>query len=155
MSSQDAVHRESETKNEDVEKDSGHDGRPHDTDELPALENMRSHTATHDMPAVDQYAEAGDEIYDKFPHHRKIVMTAVLSFCGFLAPISSTTILSAVPEVAAEYHTTGSIINLSNGLYLIFMGLSPMFWGPMGQVYGRRWVCALCQVREARILIST
>ncbi|KAF2671941.1 MFS general substrate transporter [Microthyrium microscopicum] len=69
------------------------------------------------------------------------VMTAVLSYCGFLAPISSTTILSAVPEVAADFHTSGTIIAVSNALYLIFMGLSPLFWGPVGQIYGRRWPC--------------
>jgi hypothetical protein len=29
-----------------------------------------------------------------------------------------------VPEVAQTYNTTGSIIQISNALYLIFMGLS-------------------------------
>jgi hypothetical protein len=52
----------------------------------------------------------------------------LLSFCSFLAPVSSTTILSAVPEVAATYKSTGTILNLSNALYMLFMGLSPCFW---------------------------
>jgi MFS family permease len=30
---------------------------------------------------------------------------------------------------------------LSNALYMLFMGLSPAFWGPLAQVYGRRNVC--------------
>jgi len=25
------------------------------------------------------------------------------------------------------------------GMFQLFMGLSPVFWGPMGIVYGRRW----------------
>ncbi|KAK5289101.1 MFS transporter [Cryomyces antarcticus] len=108
--------------------------------ERPDLIHVRSHVSNHDMHHLGtQHVEAGDEIYDKLPSHRKSVITAVLAFCGFLAPISSTTVLSAVPEVAATYATTGTIINLSNALYLIFMGLSPMVWGPLGQVYGRRW----------------
>lgn len=107
------------------------------------LSPIKSHVTAQDMqPVSDQYAETGDEIYDTFSPHRKMIMTAVLSFCGFLAPISSTAILAAIPEVAGTYKTNGSIINLSNALYLVFMGLSPVFWGPLGQVYGRRIVCS-------------
>ncbi|TLD10115.1 hypothetical protein PgNI_05943, partial [Pyricularia grisea] len=90
---------------------------------------------------VEQYSsfvEVPDEVYDRFSRRRKLLIVAVLSFCSFLAPMASTTVLSAVPEVAAEYDTTGTIINLSNALYMLFMGLSPMFWGPLSQVYGRR-----------------
>jgi MFS family permease len=49
--------------------------------------------------------------------------------------------LSAIPEVASTYHSTGTIINLSNALYMLFMGFSPCFWGPLAQVWGRRLVC--------------
>ncbi|KAF2427148.1 MFS transporter [Tothia fuscella] len=110
---------------------------------LPELETIQSHATNHDIPGVDQYREHGDEVYDKFSHRRKMIITAVLSFCGFLAPISSTAVLAAVPEVAATYDTNGSIINLSNAMYLVFMGLSPVFWGPLGQVYGRR-ITSIC-----------
>ncbi|KIV99076.1 uncharacterized protein PV09_09183 [Verruconis gallopava] len=112
------------------------------------LQAVQSHISSHqDMaaiaespPAGDKYAEAGDDIYDKFSNKRKMVMVAVVSFCGFLAPISSTSVLAAVPEVASTYSTSGSVINVSNALYLVFMGFSPVFWGPLGQVYGRRIV---------------
>lgn len=108
------------------------------------LGRSQSHVTNTDIvPTVDPYAEAGDEIYNRFSKKRKHIITAVLSFCGFLAPISSTTVLSAIPEVAAQFNTTGTIINVSNALYLVFMGLSPLFWGPMGRVYGRRWVSFL------------
>ena len=92
------------------------------------------------MHPVTSYIEVGDEVYDRLSVPRKQVITAILSLCGFLAPISSTMVLAAVPEVAATYNTDGTIINLSNALYLIFMGISPLVWGPLGQTYGRRWV---------------
>ncbi|OCL06679.1 MFS general substrate transporter [Glonium stellatum] len=111
------------------------------TDEQPPLEHAVSVVSHHDMPSiVDTPSRGQDEIYNKFPAHRKRIIAAVVSFCGFLAPISSTTVLSAVPEVAATYRCDGTIINLSNAMYLVFMGVSPMFWGPIGNVYGRRWV---------------
>ena len=114
------------------------------TDERPGnLAPIPSHVShTHDTPIqhYSSYVEIPDEIYDRLAPSRKLVIVALLSFCSFLAPISSTTILAAVPEVAATYSSTGTIINLSNALYLVFMGLSPCFWGPLTQVYGRRMV---------------
>lgn len=86
------------------------------------------------------FVEVPDSVYDRIPQHRKLVIVALLSYCSFLAPISSTTVLSAVPEVAATYNTTGSIIGLSNALYMLFMGLSPIVWGPFSEVWGRKSV---------------
>jgi len=106
----------------------------------PQLYHVQSHTSGHDIHQVDNpYREAGDEVYDRFTARKKISIVALMSFASFLAPVSSTTVLAATPEVAATYKTTGTIINLSNAVYMLFMGLSPVFWGPMGIVYGRRW----------------
>jgi predicted MFS family arabinose efflux permease len=112
------------------------------------LHQVRSHVSTHDATNInnDPHYEAGDEIYDKFSPRRKIVIVSVLSFCSFLAPISSTSILAASPEVVATYHTTGAIFNVSNALYMVFMGLSPLLYGPMGQTYGRKWTLAVSAV---------
>jgi hypothetical protein len=98
-------------------------------------------TNHHDMADVS-YVVTGDtdEIYNRFSLRRKHIITAVLSFCSFLAPVSSTTVLSAVPEVSATFGTDGSIINLSNAMYMLFMGLSPLFYGPVCSIYGRKWV---------------
>lgn len=87
-------------------------------------------------------ATAGPEIdpYNRFPPHRKNIMVAMMAWCGLLSPISSTAILGALPEVAATFNTTGSMISLSNALYLVFMALSPCFWGPLCQVFGRKTV---------------
>lgn len=89
-------------------------------------------------PSDGDYHERGDEIYDRVSLRRKHIIVTVLSFCAFLSPLSSTSILAAVPEVAETYHTTGSIINVSNAAYMALMGISPVIWGPMSQVFGRR-----------------
>lgn len=95
----------------------------------------------HDMADVGYVATGdNDQVYKRFSERRKTIIVAVVSFCSFLAPISSTTVLSAVPEVAATFNTDGSIINVSNAMYMLFMGLSPCFYGPYGNIYGRKWV---------------
>lgn len=78
--------------------------------------------------------------YDRFPAHRKTIMVAMMAWCGLLSPISSTAVLSAIPEVAVTFNTEGSMISLSNALYLVFMALSPCFWGPLCQTFGRKTV---------------
>ncbi|KAF2640676.1 MFS general substrate transporter [Massarina eburnea CBS 473.64] len=108
------------------------------------LQHTISNVSNHDMPNVS-YVVTGDndEAYNRFSNRRKLVITAVLSFTSFLAPVSSTTVLSAVPEVAATFHCDGSIINLSNAMYMLFMGISPCFCGPVSNIYGRKWVTAV------------
>lgn len=111
------------------------------------LEHVRSHVSTHDAPgANNEHYEEGDEIFDKYANGRKIIIVCVLSFCSFLAPISSTSILSASPEVVATFNTTGTIFGISNALYLLFMGLSPLLYGPLGSTYGRRWPLIVASV---------
>jgi hypothetical protein len=110
-------------------------------DGRPDLGRVLTHVSTHDAAVAhthDEHYEAGDEIYNRFSHLHKVGMVTVLSFCSFLAPMSSTTILAASPEVVATYNTTGSIFGISNALYMIFMGLSALLYGPLGTTYGRR-----------------
>lgn len=113
-------------------------------EEEPA-QRMTSHISGPDdleaqptMTNVTSYREPGDEVYGRLSGRRKAIIVAVLSFCAFLSPVSSTSILAATPEVAAEYNTSGSVINLSNAGYMVFMALSPLIWGPISQVFGRR-----------------
>lgn len=121
------------------------------------MKHIPTHAShTHDAP-LEQYTsniEVPDEIYDRLPNSRKIGVIAVVSFCSFLAPISSTSILAGVPEVTTTYHTTGDIINISNALYMFFMGISPCFWGPLSQVYGRRNVCSTHNLPRKRLIKS-
>ncbi|KAK3377859.1 major facilitator superfamily domain-containing protein [Podospora didyma] len=82
-------------------------------------------------------------------------MVILLSFCSFLSPVSSTSVLAATPEVAAEYGTDGTIINVVNAVYLLVMGISPIVWGPMSEVYGRRRINQITAVLFCASSIGT
>ena len=92
------------------------------------------------MPVADdnEYTEEDIEQYLRFSRSRKICIVVILTYCSFLAPIASTAVIAAVPEVAKTFNTSGDIIDASNALYLAFMGLSSTVWGPFSQVWGRR-----------------
>lgn len=102
-------------------------------------------------PAVDGDAEQ----YTRYTLTRKVVITCILAFCALLSPVSSTMILSAIPEVAADYNTSGDMISVSNALYLLSMGFSACFWGPMSSVFGRRWVNIASAVQFCAFNIGT
>ncbi|CRK23615.1 hypothetical protein BN1708_013735 [Verticillium longisporum] len=61
-----------------------------------------------------------------------------VAFCGLLASMSTTSILSAVPEIMETFDTTATVINISNALYLVVIGLSSCFWGPLADTFGRK-----------------
>lgn len=65
------------------------------------------------------------DIYDRISKHEKLVIVVVTSFCSALAPSSSVGILSAMPELAI-YSTSELVINISNALYMVFMGISAL-----------------------------
>ncbi|KAI3532381.1 hypothetical protein CSPX01_13479 [Colletotrichum filicis] len=107
-----------------------------DDSSQPSLAKLPSGVLNYQDDLVARHqsnVEVPYEIYNRFSKHRKHITVAVISWCGLLSPISSTAVLSALPEVAAEYKTSGDIISLSNALYLVFMAISPCFWGPLSQ----------------------
>ncbi|KAF5012013.1 hypothetical protein FDECE_1908 [Fusarium decemcellulare] len=77
-------------------------------------------------------------VYSRFSNVQKGSMTAFIAFGGLLASMSTTSVLAAVPEIAETFHTTPTAINISNAVYLVFVGLSCCFWGPWADVFGRK-----------------
>ena len=73
-----------------------------DSNDLARVDTRGSHT--HDLVHVETYGSQSD-VYNKFPSHRKVIIVTILSFASFLAPMSSTTVLAAVPQVADTYKT--------------------------------------------------
>ncbi|KAB5525748.1 major facilitator superfamily domain-containing protein [Coniochaeta sp. 2T2.1] len=94
-------------------------------------------------------------MYDRFSPHRKTLIVVLMSFCSFLAPISSTSVLAATPEVAETYGTTGSIVNVTNAIYMLMMGVSPIVWGPLSEVYGRLRITQITAVLFCGCSIGT
>ena len=78
------------------------------------------------------------EIYRRFSPSRKHVIVGITAFSALLAPFSTTCILPGLPEIASDYDTTGEVIALVNAAFLGSMAISPCWWGPMSQIYGRR-----------------
>lgn len=130
-------------------------------DELPAdLLALRTSNAEKGVNILAQtpsrpYSYREDEAaYDRFTPARKRLITAIVSFAGLGINLASLLVLSALPEVATAFNTTGTIINFTNALFLLMMGIGVLFWGPLSQVYGRKWVSTITFVFPAVMYYS-
>lgn len=100
----------------------------------------RAHVSEEGPSSGPVVVDGDDAVYDRYSRGRKRVFVAILSFCAILSPVSSTGSLTAVPQIAAAFETSGSVINISNGLYTASMGLSAFLWGSLSTLGGRRVV---------------
>ncbi|KAI8270167.1 Dityrosine transporter 1 [Colletotrichum sp. SAR11_239] len=135
---------------------------PTRVDELPPdLLAMRTSNAEKGVNILAQtpsrpFSYREDEtVYAKFTPKRKILITAIVSFGGLGVNLAALLVLSALPEVAAAFNTTGTIINYSNALFLLIMGIGVLFWGPISQVYGRKWVFVISTVLFCTFSLAT
>ncbi|SGZ54141.1 CIC11C00000003834 [Sungouiella intermedia] len=93
---------------------------------------------------VQTTRESHDPKYDRFSPIRKRSFVMVASLSCLLSPLSSLAFLPAVSEIAEEFKTNGTVINVSNAVYLIVLAVSPCIMGPCGDIYGRKIIFILC-----------
>ena len=75
-----------------------------------------------------------DDDYGQFSENKKRIMVATVGFLCFLAPCSIAALLPAVPNIASQFDTTGTVINYTNAGFLMTMAISPCFCAPLSQV---------------------
>lgn len=80
----------------------------------------------------------GTTQYD-LPLWRKCVILFVVSWMTLAVTFSSTSYLPASPDIAVEFSTTTEILNYTNAGVILAMGFSPLIWGPMGKLIGRKF----------------
>ncbi|SPN99921.1 related to MFS transporter [Cephalotrichum gorgonifer] len=74
----------------------------------------------------------------QLPKWRRYVILFIVSWNCFVVITTSTSVLIATPEISAELSTTPAIINVTNSGVLLAMGLSPMIWAPLSDMFSRR-----------------
>lgn len=83
----------------------------------------------------------------------------VIALAAMTAPMGSSIFLPAMTDVAKDLDTTSDVVNVSFGIYMLALGIFPLWWSSISEIYGRRTVylvsftmfvgftigCALCQ----------
>lgn len=71
------------------------------------------------------------------PTWRRYTIVFAVSWMTLAATFASTSILSAMPEIATDLSTTVEIISITNAGLLFAMGCSWLIWGPVTGFTGR------------------
>ncbi|KAJ5764023.1 hypothetical protein N7533_002704 [Penicillium manginii] len=69
---------------------------------------------------------------------KKYFFTGIVSLAAVAAPLQSNMLLPALSEIAAYFHTSRSLVNLSVAFYILSMGIIPLWWSVISELYGRR-----------------
>ncbi|KAI2790324.1 hypothetical protein POX_d05834 [Penicillium oxalicum] len=110
-------------------------------------------------------ASEGDDVIDSKPQPqsgctlplwRKSLILFVVSWMTLAVTFSSTSLLTAIPEIATDFMTTTERLNIVNAGVLIAMGFSSFLWGPISDIIGRRnaynaatFVLCVCSIGAA------
>ncbi|GME90252.1 unnamed protein product [Ambrosiozyma monospora] len=72
------------------------------------------------------------------PPRIKYALVFVVAFCAMLGPMGTSILLPAVDDVVDNLGTTVDIVNISIGIYLLTLGVIPIWWSNFSERHGRR-----------------
>ncbi|KAK9718044.1 hypothetical protein K7432_005773 [Basidiobolus ranarum] len=81
-----------------------------------------------------------------FSKAKKVLIVAQLGFAGMLAPLSSTVYFPALPTITEDLKASGTAVNATVSLFILFMGIAPVFWASMSDHYGVRRILYLSSI---------
>ncbi|KAG1498681.1 hypothetical protein G6F47_011220 [Rhizopus delemar] len=75
---------------------------------------------------------------NNYSQNRKNIIIFLVAMGGLCGPLSSMMYMPALLSVASDLHTTVSAVNGTVSAYVVFMGISPLFWAALSDQYGRK-----------------
>lgn len=84
---------------------------------------------------IPEYEDARD-----YPKSYKLTIVFVIAFAAITGPMGTSIMLPAIDDIVNDLDTTGTIVNVSVGIYLLSLGIFPMWWSTFSEKHGRRSV---------------
>ncbi|KAJ7229992.1 MFS general substrate transporter [Mycena pura] len=103
-----------------------------------------SESTKNNETRVSALPPLADEPYSIFTSREKWLIVSLIAFGSLFSPLSANIYFPAIPTLAAAFHKSIELINLTVTLNMVFQGISPMFWGTLADTYGRRHIFILC-----------
>ncbi|OJJ08733.1 hypothetical protein ASPVEDRAFT_34864 [Aspergillus versicolor CBS 583.65] len=94
-------------------------------------------------------------IYSRFSAGRKAAVTVVLVWSSLQSTLSTTTVISAIPEVAVTFNSTNTVVAQSNALMILFQVVGPILYAPVTNIFGRRPVLLTANALIAAFSLGT
>ncbi|KAI4909162.1 hypothetical protein J4E85_011634 [Alternaria conjuncta] len=76
--------------------------------------------------------------YTSFTQSQRRQLRPLLGLAAITSPLTATIYFPLLPLLRTQFGTTAQAINLTITLYIIFQAISPVIFGPLSDVHGRR-----------------
>ncbi|OBZ68525.1 Quinidine resistance protein 1 [Grifola frondosa] len=95
---------------------------------------------------VDSVRTTPTRPYSVYTPREKWFIVSVAAFAALFSPLTANIYFPAIPTIATAFHKSTELINLTVTVYMIVQGISPMFWGTLGDRWGRRPMFMSCML---------
>ncbi|SCU90798.1 LAFA_0F00298g1_1 [Lachancea sp. 'fantastica'] len=76
----------------------------------------------------------------RYPRRTKNVIVVVIALATVVGPMGTSIVYPAIDPLIQDYHTTRLMVNVSVGVYLVSLGIFPLWWSTLSELQGRRTV---------------
>ncbi|KAF9061666.1 major facilitator superfamily domain-containing protein [Rhodocollybia butyracea] len=82
--------------------------------------------------------------YSVYTKKEKWFLVLLIASSGLFSPLTANVYFPAIPTIADAFNKSTELINLTVTMYMVFQGISPMFFGALADAVGRRLIYATC-----------
>ena len=79
------------------------------------------------------------EPHDYHPRIKDLIVFTI-AFAAMVGPMGGSIFLPAMQDISKSLNTTRDIVNISYGLYVLSLGIFPLWWSSISEQFGRRTV---------------
>lgn len=72
-----------------------------------------------------------------FSRVRKVSITLTVAFSTLIVSLASSAYSGSVDEIITEFGVSTQVATLGLSLYVLGFAIGPLFWAPVGEVFGR------------------
>lgn len=76
----------------------------------------------------------------------KYILVVVVAIAAITGPMGTSIMLPAIHDIVDELDTSTSIVNVSVGIYLLSLGIFPLWWSSFSERHGRRSVYIISNI---------
>lgn len=90
------------------------------------------------LTLVPEFRDARD-----YPMALKSFIVFIIAVAGLIGPMGTSIVFPAIGDMTEDLNTTTSMVNVSVGIYLLSLGVFPLWWSNFSERIGRRSVYIL------------
>lgn len=98
---------------------------------------------------VPEYYDARD-----YPNNIKYLLVFVVAAAAITGPMGTSIMLPAIDDIVSDLHTSASVVNISVGIYLLSLGIFPIWWSAFSEKHGRRSVYIISYILFLAFLVG-